>query len=43
MQRRRVLGDLFGKVFAEVEACGVTTIPEDDAANELAENRDFPK
>ena len=25
------------------EACMVTTIPEDDAANELAENRDSPK
>ena len=35
---------LYGeKVLAEVGACGVTTISEDDVARELAENRDLPK
>ena len=42
-KRRRVLGDLIGPVLSEAEACMITTIPEDDAANELAENRNFPK
>lgn len=42
-KRRRVLGDLMGPVLSEAEACVITTIPEDDAADEFPENRDSPK